>query len=95
MTTDNDIYINKATGKEYKLVEHNMEGSIGFNPIKFTYHKLEPIDDNPMPDILPGDYLVSGYSHKYITSRDNLQKLDLAYIDEHWRHGVCIWERKP
>ena len=58
--SDSDIYINKATGKEFRLKRAKtvIGDATGFGVRTFEHDYLEPIDDNPMPELKPG-YIVS------------------------------------
>jgi len=104
MTTD-DIYINKATGKEFRAVCIGKSFSDERKATSELYF-LEPIDDNLMPEIRLGDLLgisgTNGYYH-YVTEICDASRIrnefgnlvDIKNQNELYRDGIKIWERKP
>lgn len=93
-----EIYTRDSDGK--KFIE-TMGRANGTNGGRMLY--LEPIDDNPMPELRLGDYIIYEVAERdreshYVTDvKESIALEKTTGIERviHYRNGKLIWERKP
>lgn len=64
---------------------------------RMKLYSIKPIEENPMPEILPGDYLVQSKKRDiftYVTVTHIRRGSTFYNVYEHWRDGKLLWEAK-